>query len=181
MRPRHFRQETAMAEFVSLLDETIEGWWDVRNGVIAEVNNIPASRFDFRPVPQVRNVREMVQHILEIAMMMTAELTRPDTNLRRAPFPQLVRRYAGPAYRARTKAALVALLRSQMKDAERKFRAAGELALFQFHTRFDGKQGTKYAWWHHGIAQEEYHRGQLATYQRLMGLVPALTQRIHGG
>jgi uncharacterized damage-inducible protein DinB len=170
-----------MAEFVSLLDETIEGWWDVRNGVIAEVDNIPATKFDFRPVPEVRNVREMVQHILEIAMMMTGELTRPDTNLRREPWPKLLARYAGAAYDATTKAQLLKLLESQLKDAERKFRAAGELALFQFHTRFDGKQGTKFAWWHHGIAQEEYHRGQLATYQRLMGLVPALTKAIQGG
>jgi uncharacterized damage-inducible protein DinB len=170
-----------MAEFVSLLDETIEGWWDVRNGVIAEVRNIPAARFDFRPVPEVRDVREMVQHILEIAMMMTGELTRPDTNLRRWPWPRLLRHYAGAAYRANTKPALLALLKAQMQDAEKKFRAAGELALLQFHTRFDGRQGTKYAWWHHGIAQEEYHRGQLATYQRLMGIVPALTKAIHGG
>jgi uncharacterized damage-inducible protein DinB len=170
-----------MSQFVSLLDETLEGWWDVRNGVIAEVRNIPAGKFDFRPVPEVRNVREMVQHILEVAMMMTGELTRPDTNLRRAPWPKLLRMYAVPAYRAMTKAQLLKILQSQMVDADRKFRAAGELALFQFHTRFDGKQGTKFAWWHHGIAQEEYHRGQLATYQRLMGLVPALTKLIHGG
>jgi len=170
-----------MSEFVSLLDETIEGWWDVRNGVIAEVSNIPAGKFDFRPVPEVRNVREMVQHILEIAMMMTGELTRPDTNLRRWPWPRLLRHYASAAYRAKTKPELLKLLKSQMQDAERRFRAAGELALLQFHTRFDGKQGTKYAWWHHGIAQEEYHRGQLATYQRLMGIVPALTKLIQGG
>jgi uncharacterized damage-inducible protein DinB len=179
--PRAQREEVAVSEFVSLLDETIEGWWDVRNGVIAEVRNIPANKFDFRPTPEVRNVREMVQHILEIAMMMTGELTRPDTNLRRAPWPKLLAMYAGPAYRATTKAELLKVLASQMKDAERKFRAAGELALLQFHTRFDGKLGTKFAWWHHGIAQEEYHRGQLATYQRLMGLVPALTKLIHGG
>ena len=170
-----------MSEFTSLLDETIEGWWDVRNGVIAEAENIPADKYDFRPVPEVRNVREMLQHILEIAMMMTGELTRPDTNLRRYPWPKLLKHYASPAYEATTKAQLVKLLGAQLKDAEKKFRDAGELSLLQFHTRFDGKQGTKFAWWHHGIAQEEYHRGQLATYQRLMGLVPALTKAIQGG
>jgi len=170
-----------MSEFTSLLDETIEGWWDVRNGGIAEAENIPADKYDFRPVPEVRNVREMLQHILEIAMMMTGELTRPDTNLRRYPWPKLLKHYASPAYEATTKAQLVKLLGAQLKDAEKKFRDAGELSLLQFHTRFDGKQGTKFAWWHHGIAQEEYHRGQLATYQRLMGLVPALTKAIQGG
>jgi uncharacterized damage-inducible protein DinB len=41
--------------------------------------------------------------------------------------------------------------------------------------------GTRLAWMQHGIAHEEYHRGQLATYARLTGRVPALTKRIMGG
>lgn len=170
-----------MAEFKSALEEVLEGWWDVRGGLIDEVRNIPARKFDFRPTPEVRSVRALVQHILEVAMMMTGELTRPDTNLRRAPWPKLLRMYAASAYRATTKRELVTLLMSQMRDAERKFRAAGELALQQFLTRFDGKQGTKLAWLHHGIEQEMYHRGQLTLYARLMGRVPALTRRIRGG
>jgi uncharacterized damage-inducible protein DinB len=32
----------------------------------------------------------------------------------------------------------------------------------------------------HGISHEEYHRGQLAVYARLVGRVPALTKRIQG-
>jgi uncharacterized damage-inducible protein DinB len=170
-----------MSELASVLDEILESWRDVRAGIVEEVENIPANQFDFRPTPEVRSVREQVRHILEVAMMMTGEFTRPDTNLRRAPWPKLLARYAKPAYRAQTKRQLVALLRSQIKDAERKFRAQGELALYQFHTRFDGKRGTKLAWVQHGIAQEWYHRGQLALYARLLGLVPALTQRIRGG
>jgi uncharacterized damage-inducible protein DinB len=170
-----------MTEFSTILEETLEGWWDVRNGVIDEVRNIPASKFDYQPTPEVRSVRELVQHILEVAMMMTGELTRPDTNFRRAPWPKLLEMYAGPAYKATTKPELVRLLKSQMKDAEREFREAGELSLFQFIERFDGKQGTRLAWLHHGIEQEMYHRGQLTLYARLLGLEPALTRRIRGG
>ena len=169
-----------MAELRSMLDEILEAWWDVRSGVIAEVKNIPAERFDFRPTPKVRSVREQVQHILEVAMMMTGEFTRPDTNLHRAPWPKLLALYAKPAWRAKSRAQLLALLRSQFRDAERRFRAQGEIALWQQHRRFDGSPGTKLAWVQHGIAQEWYHRGQLALYARLMGLVPALTRRIHG-
>ena len=65
-----------------------------------------------------------------------------------------------------------------MAEAEKKFRAAGELEMLQRITRFDGRLGTKLAWLHHGIAQEMYHRGQLVTYARLMGIEPALTRRI---
>lgn len=170
-----------MAELKSMLDEILEAWHDVRVGIVEEVENIPAGRFDFRPTPEVRSVREQVQHILEVALMMTGEFTRPDTNLHRAPWPKLLAMYAKPAYRARTKRELLSLLRSQIADAQKKFRAQGEIALWQQHRRFDGKLGTKLAWVQHGIAQEWYHRGQLALYARLMGLVPALTQRIQGG
>ena len=167
--------------FNSVLDETLEAWRGVRDGVIAEVRNVPGGDFEFQPSPKSRSVTQLVQHILEVAMMMTGELTRPDTNFHRAPWPKLLGLYAKPAYRAKTKAQLVRLLRTQQRDAERKFRGAGSLALYQFITRFDGQPGTKLAWLNHGIAHEEYHRGQLALYARLLGRVPALTQLIEGG
>ncbi len=167
--------------YTNVLEETLEAWQGVREGLIDEVKNIPVDKFDFRPTPEVRNVRELVQHILEVAMMMTGELTRPDTNFHRAPLPKLLAMYAGPAYTATTKEQLLPLLQSQFKDAERKFREAGELSLFQYLKRFDGLPGTKLAWFNHGIAHEEYHRGQLAVYERLMGIEPALTRLIRGG
>ena len=164
----------------SFLEETLEAWRDVRVGIIEEVQNIPARHFDFRPTPETKSVRELIQHILEVSMMMTGELTRADTDLKRLPWPDLLAKYAQEAYRATTKKELVGLLRSQLTEAERKFRGEGELALMQYLERFDGKLGTKMQWLHHGIAQEMYHRGQLTLYARLLGLTPALTQRIQG-
>jgi len=167
-----------MSYLDSFLHETLDAWRDVREGLIDEVENIPADQFEFRPTPEVKSVKEMVQHILEVALMMTGELARPDTNLKRAPWPDLLQMYAAPAYAAETKEDLMALLRSQMDDAERAFLAYGDLGAYQFLERFDGQPGTKMQWLHHGIAQEMYHRGQLVTYARLLGLVPALTQKI---
>ena len=165
----------------TLLEEALAAWRDARLGVIAEVRNIPARHFEFRPMPETRSVRELVQHILEVAMMMTGELTRPDTDFRRAPWPRLLALYAKQAYRSNSRPVLLKLLRSQLIDGERRFRAQGELALFQLITQFNGSLGTKFTWLHHGIAQEEYHRAQLATYARLLGRVPALTRVIQGG
>ena len=165
----------------TLLDETLEAWRDARLGVIAEIKNIPAKQFDFRPTPEVRSVRELAVHILEVALMMTGELTRPDTNFRRKPFPQLLKLYAKPAYEAETRAQLLKLLKTQLDDGIRAFREAGELSLYQLIEQFDGSLGTKFTWFQHGIAQEMYHRGQLTLYARLLGEVPALTKMIHGG
>ncbi len=170
-----------MAAPSSFLEETLGAWRDVREGIIEEVRNIPADRFDFRPTPEVKSVLELVQHILEVSMMMTGERTRTDTDLRRAPWPELLAMYAKPACEATTKQELLDLLESQMAQAEDAFRACGELEMRQFIDNFDGSRGTKMQWLHHGIAQEMYHRGQLTLYARLLGLEPALTQRIRGG
>ena len=165
----------------TLLDETLEAWRDAREGIVAEVENLPAKQMGWRPVEGVRSITELVQHILEVSMMMTGELTRPDTDFGRKPWPELLAMYAKPAYQATSRAALLRLLTDQMHEAEEKFRAAGELQLYQFIRRFDGAPGTKFTWLQHGIAQEMYHRGQLALYARLLGLVPALTRQIQGG
>jgi uncharacterized damage-inducible protein DinB len=170
-----------MPEYKNLLEEALEAWEDARVGVIDEARNIPAKHWDYRPSDEVKSVRELVVHILEVAMLMTGELTRPDTNFRRKPWPKLLAHYAAPAYRAKTRGDLLGLLRSQLRDGERVFRDAGELHMLQFIERFDGEKGTRLAWLHHGIAQEMYHRGQLTTYARLLGIEPALTQRIRGG
>ena len=170
-----------MTRFNSLLDEVLEAWEDARIGAIDELRNIPAKHWDFRPDPDARSVREIAVHILEVAMMMTGELVRHDTSFRRVPWPKLLKMYAGPAYRVKTRGELLKLMRSQLRDACGRFREAGEIHMLQTIERFDGRPGTRLAWLHHGIAQEMYHRGQLTTYQRIMGLEPALTQRIRGG
>jgi hypothetical protein len=76
-----------MTDFYNILDEALEAWADARVGVLDEARNIPANQWDFRPTPESKTVRELVEHILEVAMMMTGELTRPDTDFRRAPWP----------------------------------------------------------------------------------------------
>ena len=45
-------------------------------------------------------------------------------------------------------------------------------------TNFDGSKWTRMQWFFHAMTEEMYHRGQIVTYARLMGLVPALTQMI---
>lgn len=170
-----------MKNFTTLLEETLEAWQDARQGVIDELQNIPEEKWDFRPVPGVKSVQELAVHILEVAMLMTGELTRPDTNFKRAPWPELLKMYAAPAYRLHSKKDLLHLLVSQLEEGIKKFQAVGELRMLQCIERFDGKSGTRLAWLNHGIAQEMYHRGQLTLYARLLGLEPALTRKIRGG
>jgi uncharacterized damage-inducible protein DinB len=169
-----------MTPYKSLLEEALEAWAYTRHGVIDEVKNIPEKDLAFRPTPENRSVAELVHHIIESGLMMSGELTRPDGDFQRQDYPDFLEEYAGHIQPANSKKELLALLKSTHAEGEKKFREAGELLMLQYITRFDGLKGTRLAWMNHGISHEEYHRGQLALYARLLGLVPALTKLIMG-
>jgi uncharacterized damage-inducible protein DinB len=164
----------------TLLEETLELWGFARAGVIDELHNIPGDDFDFRPHAEARSVADLARHILESALMAAGELTRPDGDFRRKPYPELIDEYGGHVGGITGKAALIEALQAARTDAERRFRAAGGGFALGPIRRFDGIEGTRYAWLQHALDHESYHRGQLALYARLLGLVPALTQRIQG-
>jgi len=163
------------------LEEVLEAWTDARTGLVREAQNIPASRYRFRPRRGMRTVAGLLRHVLEVAMMMVGELTRPDTDFHRAPWPELLALYDAPLRRAPSKAQIISLLRGQLASGKRAFRAAGIAHLRRPIVRFDRLKGTRLEWLHHGIAHEEYHRGQLTVYARLLGKEPALTRAIRTG
>jgi hypothetical protein len=165
----------------SLLEELLGAWAYTRDGVVAEVKNLPESSLDFKPNDQTRTPREIVRHIIESSLLMSGELSRPDGDFLRKPYPELLKEHASGVSRHRTKAALLAALKRTHADGAKRFRAAGEIAVLQTIRQFNGEPAMRLTWMHHGIAHEEYHRGQLALYARLVGRVPALTKMIQGG
>jgi uncharacterized damage-inducible protein DinB len=178
MKPRS-RRRAVKAK--SLLGEALDAWAYARQGVVAEVRNLPESAFDFRPHAQARTPREIVQHIIESGLMMSGELSRPDGDFLRKPYPALLREHSTGVSRHRTKAALLAALTRTHASGANRVGAAGEVAMLQTIRQFNGEPAMRVTWMYHGIAHEEYHRGQLALYARLVGRVPALTKLIQGG
>ena len=168
-------------KLTTLLEETLEAWAYTRQGVIDEVENLSEKGLQLRPKPKARTGAELAFHIVEVGLMWCGELTRPDGDFRRQGFDDFLREYAGELRPPRSRRALVRMLEQTHADGARRLRQAGELGLVQLIRRFDGKRGTRLAWMNHGIAHEEYHRGQLALYARLAGRTPALTRLIEGG
>ena len=163
----------------SLLEEALDAWADARRGVIAELRCVPAGRIDFRPDSGARSAAEIAQHIADTALMWCGELANPAGDFTRMSFPEFMRRYGTPASsRPCDKGGIVRLLRATHAAGVRQIRAAGEVGMLQTIRRFDGELWTRLAWMQHGIAHEEYHRGQLALYVRLLGRTPALTRLI---
>ena len=170
--------QNLMSTPITLLDEILDDWYVVRKGLIKELNNIPPTRFSFRATLEMRSVTELVQHVLEMSIMTVEELLREDTNFHRAPYSQLLHYYAPNIYKADTPQQLVDLLVEQYKDSASRLRTVGTLFLLQFVTRSDGSRGTRMSVLRDAFAHENYHRGQLTVYVRLLGLVPVLTREL---
>lgn len=164
-----------------LLDEALAAWAYARAGVADEVENLSADRFGFRPAPESRSVAELVRHVVQSGMMMAGELSRPDGDFARRSFEEHIADYGAAAEGAESRDALLRLLRDTHAEGERRIRAAGAEHMLGPIRQFDGTCASRLTWMHHGIGHEEYHRGQLALYARLQGVVPALTRRIRGG
>lgn len=170
-----------MGSSTNLLNEALQAWTYARDGVIAEMENIPDHEFSFKPAPHSRTVAELAQHIAESALMAAGELARPDGNFQRQPYPDFIREYAGTRAQVAGKDPLITLLKAIAGESESRLLNAGEHRLMQPITQFNGEPASRLTWLHHAIAHEEYHRGQIALYARLLGHVPALTRLIEGG
>jgi uncharacterized damage-inducible protein DinB len=158
------------------VENIIENWKEVRNGLIEEANQIPADKFSFQPAADSRSVGQLLQHLVESQKFLVGEACRPDTNLMRQSFAAHIEQYAPGVREVNDKDELLSLLGASMEESEAKLRTAAE-EMQNTMKRFDGKEMTKLAFISFAIAHEMYHRGQLTVYERLLGIEPALTQR----
>jgi uncharacterized damage-inducible protein DinB len=165
---------------MQILDELLEAWRYTREGVIAEVENLPESKLRESPPGLSRNAIDLANHIVESGRMMAGELSRPDGDFLRVPYQKLVAEYLSEGDVASSKQEAVAQLRRSQAEGEAILRSAGAEKLAKPIRQFNGEFASRIAWLHHGISHEEYHRGQLAIYARLYGETPALTKLIMG-
>ena len=170
-----------MARAKTLLEEALEAWGYAREGVIAELENVPDGAVERVPQGGVRTVGDLARHVIESGRLMSGELSRPDGDFQRLPYPELMAEHAGDSASIRGKTALLQALRASHEEGERRLRRAGDVRMLQLIRQFNGVPATRLTWMHHGIGHEEYHRGQIALTARLLGEVPALTKVIHGG
>ena len=160
------------------LEELLDAWKEVRAGLIAELEQIPAEQFGFQATPESRSVAGIIRHIVEVQKFSTGELCRPDTDFKRAPIRELVERHAAEAHSGGDKEELIRSLRSTMELAEAALRAFGEEALRETVQGLDGRTVSKLGFLYLYIPHEMYHRGQISVYERLMQIEPALTAKL---
>jgi uncharacterized damage-inducible protein DinB len=166
---------------MQLLDELLEAWRYTREGVIAEVENLPDAKLLEMPEGLSRSGLDLVNHIVESGRLMAGELSRMDGDFLRKSYPEFMDEYVSDSDVASSREEGIALLRRSHAEGDKTLRAAGAKLLSKPIRQFNGEPASRMAWLHHGISHEDYHRGQLAIYARLYGETPALTKLIMGG
>src|SRR5678815_5243405 len=142
---------------MQLFDELLEAWRYTRDGVIAEIANLPESKLRESPPGLSRNAIDLANHIVESGRMMAGELSRPDGDFLRLSYQKLVAEYLSEGDVASSKHEAVALLRRSQAEGEALLRAAGPEQLAKPIRQFNGENASRLAWLHHGISHEEYH------------------------
>jgi uncharacterized damage-inducible protein DinB len=173
--------EADVTEPTRIHDELLDAWRYARGGFIAEAENIPASDWSFRPTPENRDVPELVRHVIQSSLMGVGELVRADGDFTRQGFQAHVQEHAGHLPESAGREEWLRLLRDTLEEGISRLRELGPDGILRPIRQFNGEPATRLTWFHHNIAHEDYHRGQLALYGRLTGHVPALTRQIRGG
>ena len=157
-----------------MIEEAIRMWELFREGVVGELENVPDDKLDWRPGDGARTLRELGLHIVAAGKGFVDELVADEANFMRLRDPRVQQSMIDALGDPKSKAELVDLVRSSGAEGFARLRENAERLetgrMSNGQTRFSG------VWF--AASHEMYHRGQVATYARGMGLVPAMTQRI---
>ena len=162
--------------------ELAESFRTVRKNTLAIAEDIPEDKYDFRPMPETRSVRELLAHIaLSNGFQKAIHADQRLTTLAGFDFPALMKRLSAEEKTPRTKAQMIELLTKDgeawakwMEGLDDNF--LGEVLTMPpggtppTRTRFDMILSVK--------EHEMHHRGQLMLIERMLGIVPHLTRRM---
>ncbi len=149
----------------------------VRNNTIKAAEEIPEEQYDFSPAPGGRTVRQLLTHIAFGNEFNRKAQGDRLTTLKGFDFPAFIGPLMAEEQKPRTKAELLALLRSRGDEFAAWLGGLDEAMLAEriempqpgeTKTRFEMLLGVK--------EHEMHHRGQLMISQRLVGITPHLTR-----
>jgi len=153
----------------------------VRGNTIKIAEEIPENKYDFRPAPDCRSVRETLAHLAVSTGFQSHVHTNKISDMKALNFMELFQKFQAEESKPRTKAELIAFLRSEGDTFASFLEGLQEPFLSEQVTMPPGAQpATKVRFEMLMSAKEHemHHRGQLMTVQRMIGQVPHLTRQM---
>jgi len=153
----------------------------VRNNTIKLAEDVPESKYDFKPAPDCRSIGGTLTHIALGSSIQAHIQQNKVSDLKTVNFPELFQKMIADEGKPRTKAEIVALLKTEGDKFASFLEGVSDSFLAERVTmppgapeasksRFEMLLGVK--------EHEMHHRGQLMTMQRMIGQVPHLTRQM---
>lgn len=161
--------------------ELASGFRTVRKNTIQVATDIPESQYGFVAAPEMRSVGQMLTHIA-IATRLTEEIhkTKRLTTLAGFDFFGYIDRFKAEEGKARTKAEIVEMLRTEGERFAAWMETVTPEFLAETLTEPDGKTGKSRFESLLGMKEHEmHHRAQLMLIERQLGIVPHLTRQFN--
>jgi len=151
----------------------------VRNNTIKIAEEIPENKYDFRASPDTRSVAQTLAHIAVGSGFQYHMHTNKVTDLKTVNFGELMQKFGAEEAKPRTKADLVAFLKSEGEKFASYLESLPESFLAEPVAMPPGATPATKSRLEMLLSPKEHemhHRGQLMTMQRMIGLVPHLTR-----
>ena len=151
----------------SIADEVREHWKDTRNMMMTIAGAIPEDKLDYKPVPEVRSFRDMLEHMVEdtaVHVGYSAGVSREES--RRA-----VAKYA----HAKTKAEFLKGLDASYDYGDKVLADLTDQNALDMVSGMRGERMTRIMAYMHALEDIVDHYGNLVVYLRLNGVVPPST------
>ena len=153
----------------------------VRENTIKIAEEIPENKYDFKPAPDCRSVRQTLAHIAVSTGFQSHVHANKISDMKTVNFMELFQKFTADESKPRTKAEMVAFLKAEGDKFASFLEGLPESFLAEQVTmppgaptptkgRFEMLMSAK--------EHEMHHRGQLMTMQRMIGQVPHLTRQM---
>ncbi len=153
----------------------------VRDNTIKIAEEIPESQYGFRAAPDSRSVGQTLVHIALGPGFQEYVHTNKIADLKQVPFGELMQKVMAEEARPRTKAEIVAMLKTDGERFAKYLEGLTDAFLAETVTMPPGAQPATKSRFEMLLSPKEHemhHRGQLMTLQRMIGQVPHLTRQM---
>ncbi len=153
----------------------------VRNNTIQIAEEIPEDKYDFRAAPDTRTVGQMLTHIALGPGFQHHIQTNKVTDLKTVDFPALMQKFGAEEAKPRTKAAIVAFLKSEGDTFASFLESQSDSFLAEQVTMPPAAGAATKSRFEMLLSPKEHEmhcRAQLMMIQRMIGQVPHLTRQM---
>src|SRR5437762_3722290 len=153
----------------------------VRNNTIKIAEEIPENKYDFKPAGDCRSIAQTLAHLAVSTGFQSHVHQNKVTDLRTVNFMELFGKFTAEETKPRTKAELIAFLKSEGDKFAAFLESLPESFLsesVQMPAQAGGGTKSRFEMLLSPKEHEMHHRAQLMTMQRMIGQVPHLTRRM---